>query len=38
MLTGLAKGEVTATPQAEVATNKKPLDLSPIALAQALTK
>jgi 6-phosphofructokinase 1 len=35
---GLLKGEIAATPLAEVVTNKKPLDLKLLELARALAK
>ena len=38
VLVGLLKGEVVATPLAEVVANKKPLDMRLVALAQILTK
>ena len=38
VLVGLLKGEVVATPLAEVVANKKPLDMRLVALAQILTR
>jgi 6-phosphofructokinase 1 len=38
LLIGLLKGEVTATPLAEVVANKKPLDLRLLELARVLAK
>jgi len=35
---GLLKGEIAATPLAEVVANKKPLDLQLLALARVLAK
>ncbi len=38
VLVGFVKGEITATPLAEVASNKKPLDLRLLELARMLVK